>query len=134
MQGLVSIVFDMCRIHVSPIPVSTDLLQKNAHIMCSLFVSYSHSFSLTAVLNVDKDLNSGAKDDGSEWIVWTEYYDKIDGLNDHWAKGRVMSHVQLMIRLCHILVSLTLTYTISYCILLPTQAKLLVCLVTLWVW
>ena len=104
----------MCRIHVSPIPVSTDLLQKNAHIMCSLFVSYSHSFSLTAVLNVDKDLDSGAKDDGSEWIVWTEYYEKIDGLNDHWAKGRVMSHVQLMPY--HILVSLTLTYyhIISY--------------------
>lgn len=41
-------------------------------------------------------MDSGAKDDGSEWIVWTEYYDKINGLNDHWAKGRVMSHVQLM--------------------------------------
>jgi len=80
--------------------------------MCSLFVSYSHSFSLTAVLNVDKDLDSGAKDDGSEWIVWTEYYDKIDGLNDHWAKGRVMSRVQLMIIPYHSISHTHITYHI----------------------
>lgn len=39
------------------------------------------------VLNVAKDLESGAVDDGSEWVVWTEYYANRSGLLDHWKKG-----------------------------------------------
>ena len=40
------------------------------------------------VLNVAKDLESGAVDDGSEWVVWTEYYANRSGLLDHWKKVR----------------------------------------------
>lgn len=40
------------------------------------------------VLNEQKDLDSGAAEDGSEWIVWTEYYADMSGLLDHWAQGQ----------------------------------------------
>ena len=47
-----------------------------------------YTTSRAPVLNEQKDLDSGAAEDGSEWIVWTEYYAKMDGLLDHWEQGK----------------------------------------------